>query len=312
VYDVNNPAKLKEWVTTHDYVEVFWFPLNTKDQLWIKTFKYANDKIPDDKPTIHQRFGLLAVPASHFFAFIENKIPRWVPKVSDAFLLGLDNQDAVQHLSYAMHFQDYLDDYAAMLDTEICIEISDDYSNVVEAFTSIINITREWEKKGKYPLNVCLECRFIANSDALLSPAYGPKGSHHCYIEIISYDGTPGFDEYMRECLVPWFTQKKWNAIPHLGKYWQRLNDPEIGFDIEDYVRKQMGERFTRFVQARDEIDPHGLFLNKFLDSFFHPRKTKGIENGENEHIATLLAGVNEKFARAKSPQTEDVQQSHA
>jgi L-gulonolactone oxidase len=324
LYDRKNPAKLKNWIENYDYTEVFWFPLNTKNKLWVKTFKYS-DKEPTDTPTLHQKFGLLAVPASHLFAFLENKIPNWVPEVSDAFLFGLDNQkDAIQHLSYAMHFQDYLEEYAPMLDTEVCIRINEDYSNVVEAFLGIIDKTENWRKQGRYPLNVCLECRFIANSSALLSPAYGPQGTHHCYIEIISYDRTDGFEEYMRECFIPWFTEQKWNAIPHLGKYWQRLNDPSKGFVIQDYIRTTMGERFNRFANERRKIDPEGMFLNEFLNHFFYPEDTKksnkkGKQNNNNTtvteshpHVTHIVKGLQEKFTRVKSNAGQPQPRSHS
>jgi len=70
-----------------------------------------------------------------------------------------------------------------------------------------------------------------------------------------------------------WFLgckKKKWNARPHLGKYWQHLKTDT--FNIYDYIATVFP--FEKFDQIRRKIDPIDLFLNKSIAKLMDADKT--------------------------------------
>mmetsp|Transcript_5047 Transcript_5047/g.7104 ORF Transcript_5047/g.7104 Transcript_5047/m.7104 type:complete len:557 (+) Transcript_5047:45-1715(+) len=310
VLDRKNPKLLQDLVESHDYVEIFWFPLNTEKKLWVKTFK-IDDSHPakDGKcPRVQEIEGWLGSRLDYWYSFIERKVdPSKTPKISDEILAFLDTEETYQNLSYAMHFQPGLEQFPPILDVEMSIRVRPDFSNIVDAFLGIIEKAEAEAAKGHYPLNVNAELRFIANSQVLLSPSYGPEGSHHCWIEILSFDRTPGWEDFARDVLIPWMQDpERYDlVVPHMAKLWQILNDPKKNFYIEDYIRQIHGDRFNRFVKVRDEVDPHRMFLSPYLEDFFYPHDKPALLSPQDKlkELEKEEKKLQERLTRLKAAQ---------
>jgi len=310
VFDRADPSKIKELVLNNDYVEIFWFPLNKQGELWVKLFNYAPGKEPHNTPceAVGNLMGWAQAQYAKWVALVEGKIhPSAVTKFSTEFQALLDSQDTYQDLSWAMHFQPELEVFPPTDDTEVAFKIDSNFSNVVEAFLGIIELTERYAANGKYPLNLVLECRFLKNTQQLLSPGYEPEGSdvHHCYLEIESYANTQHYNEFARDCFIPWFTKHpSWKALPHWPKNWQVLNDPGQSFSIDRYLRATYGENLVKFAQIRDKIDPHRIFLNNTLEDLLYPDEVEELTAFHSE----LSSDIKEIEQRLKAIQTEKVQ----
>src|SRR5262245_64076025 len=77
----------------------------------------------------------------------------------------------------------------------------------------------EWAARGRYPLNVAVNARFIGSSDALLSPAFGPGVT--CYIEALSMEPTEGWTEFSAELAARWLAIP--GALPHWAKEFEHV-----------------------------------------------------------------------------------------
>jgi hypothetical protein len=118
--------------------------------------------------------------------------------------------------------------------------------------------------QGEYPLNLLLEMRVIRNSRVLLSPAFGPDDQHHCYFELVSFDGTPGCDEFFDEVAQAWMAMPGLDARPHWGKYFYDIPG------IVPHIRRVWGENLRTFSTIRDKLDPGRMFLNPALEKIFY------------------------------------------
>src|SRR5262245_11330891 len=116
----------------------------------------------------------------------------------------------------------------------------------------------EWAARGRYPLNVAVNARFIGSSDALLSPAFGPGVT--CYIEALSMEPTEGWTEFSAELAARWLAIP--GALPHWAKEFEHVPG------IVGIARAQLGDRLERFLGALESAgtDPEGMFVNPLID----------------------------------------------
>lgn len=96
-----------------------------------------------------------------------------------------------------------------------------------------------------------IECRFVAQDDMMLSPAYQRESA---YIAVHMFKGMPYKDYFAKvEAIF-----RKYEGRPHWGKLHTRTAD-EL---------HALYPCWDRFMTIREQLDPDGIFLNDYLRAF--------------------------------------------
>jgi FAD/FMN-containing dehydrogenase len=134
---------------------------------------------------------------------------------------------------------------------QVNCEIAVPMNRYKEAITKLRNYYRTSGKEVHYPFIL----RATGQSRAALGPSYnGPV----CYIGFLVYLAENDYSaneerlEFLKEIegLLSDF-----DSIPHYGKFYTRSR----------YNLKERLPKFKEFLQVRERLDPHGLFLNEHL-----------------------------------------------
>jgi hypothetical protein len=256
-------ANIKEIVTSHDYVDLFWWPFN--DFLWLKIYDRTDEPVTQ-RPSrqiwdaIIDFFQTSAGRTAYNYL---SSHPEQTPAFSKLLFRTLPNRDVVEPIDRAIHYQDFIN-LLKVANTEFAFTIDPEFNNVQRAWQIVLDKTNEYAAQGKYPFNLTLNARFIKNSQTLLSPATGNE--HTCFIEILSFYNTPGWQEFSADVSLEWM--KLPNAKPHWPKEFQQIPG------IIPFIRQAYGENFNTFLRLRDElgVDPNRMFVNPYLERvFFSP-----------------------------------------
>jgi hypothetical protein len=259
---MRDPARLRELVTGNYFCDVFWFPLSSA--LWVKTAKKT------DKPAVpYGRFNEAmdafhaTVGAGSFRALC--KVPKMIKVANEAALKWVVRpQTVVREASRAIHYKDGLEAYHCQL-TSFAVKVDDGFEHATRAWCMAMDRALELEKRERYPLTLMLQARFVGHSRALLSPAYGEPGEHHCYLEMLSVRDTEGHEDYFDEVAAQWMAADEMVARPHWGKYFHKIPG------IVPYVHRRMGEQIRRFNQVRASFDAGGTFMTPQLKALLYP-----------------------------------------
>ena len=126
------------------------------------------------------------------------------------------------------------------------MEIAVPYEQAQMAISAIRN---HFTRTRKYPL-IPIHIRCSARSDLWLSPAYKRDV---CYLEFWQYPRSDNLFREMHEVLKPFKYRFHWGKETRAS---------------QDYIKRQY-ERWDDFVRLREEWDPQGMFLNRYLESLF-------------------------------------------
>lgn len=261
---INNIQKL---VTSHDYVEVFWFPFNK--QCWIKTW----DKTPKPATESEIKWGWdelkTYLEISTFGKFLMDRLqntPSLTPLIMQFFsFLMPENKPAdnvIAESSFVFHYQT---SYLQVWDMSYCINIpNNDFTNVQKAWNQVVNRVNALKDQGLYPQNMVLHTRYIQNSSAYLSPTVG--NDHTCCIEILTFngDGRPvaQYEDYFKQIEQDWIAL---GGKPHWGKAIYSI----------DNLKSMYGANMAKFLQIRQSLDPNQVFMNDFLYQVFQMQPSK-------------------------------------
>lgn len=127
-----------------------------------------------------------------------------------------------------------------------------EYNIPAENFKECLAEVKACIEKENFKVHFPLELRFAKQDDIWLSPAYGRDSA---YIAVHMYRGMP-YQEYF-SAMENIF--KKYNGRPHWGKR---------HFQTPEYL-SQTYPKWEDFHRVRKELDPKGIFLNKYLRSVF-------------------------------------------
>jgi hypothetical protein len=248
---------LRDIVTSHDYVDLFWWPFN--DRIWVKTYDRTTDPVTlqpgqEAQESLADFIGVLLGVAFYEW-LVEN--PEATPAISQLLFTLLPNRDVVEPISNAIHYQDFIE-LLKVANTEFAIPVDPDFANVRRAWETVVEMTDALAGRGRYPFNLTLNARFTRDSHALLSPAFGNE--HTCFIEVLSYHKTPGWGRFSAAVAHEWM--KLPGARPHWPKEFQQIPG------IIPYLRRVLGANRHRFLAIREElgVDPHGMFVNPYLN----------------------------------------------
>ncbi|XP_062601808.1 L-gulonolactone oxidase-like [Saccostrea cucullata] len=274
-----NAEKIKSLAEENWSTQIFWFPYNSvslldyepkNDDLWIRLINKAPSNVDckdfgfylwqSSKDKISQK-SLAAV--SPLLAENTELTPylSWAAFKSLKYVLYPSGQ-VYQELPHAIHYRTHIAD-APVHDMEFIFDHKGDYNKVLEIIQVVVEKTDHYEEKEEYPLNLCLEMRFMAYSDMYLgcgnvgNPANGGSGHVFC-IEIISVTGTKGWEKFSIDVGREWMAL---GGVPHLAKQWDYLPG------IHRHIQEKMCLELKTFKEQLEtsKADPRGMFLNKGL-----------------------------------------------
>ncbi|KAK3813672.1 MAG: hypothetical protein JOS17DRAFT_761261 [Linnemannia elongata] len=176
------------------------------------------------------------------------------PMVDNPFFSTFQTGTRIMETPDALHFP-MGDGVTTVVDVGCAIKADSEFKNICEAVTELIK--KNWEFTTSKPerMGTAIEFRFIKASDKILSPAYDKDpGTIFCMINIMAASGTPGFEEYSAGIVSSWI--HKYNVKPHWPKMWEKVDG------IVPYLRREYGDRITRFNRVRKLQDPDDMFVN--------------------------------------------------
>lgn len=249
--------RVRALVDEHDAVDLYWFPFT--DKIWVRTADRT-----DASPTRRGHGGgflalnfLQMLLCSGWLRGVVRRLPRLTPHTWRNFLRVMTFRDRVLTQAEAQHCRRWLELFRCRC-VEVAFKLDPQADRLREAWAAMQELVDEWAARGKYPLNVAVNARFIGSSDALLSPAFGEGVT--CYIEALSAEPTEGWTEFSAELAARWLAIP--GALPHWAKEFEHVPG------IVEIARERLGERLTRFLAALESAgtDPDGMFVNPLID----------------------------------------------
>ncbi|MCR9164916.1 MAG: FAD-binding protein [Nannocystaceae bacterium] len=274
-----DPTVLRDQITSSEnpYVELFWFPFNTKGSLegevWFKHYRPTDEPCDGRIPTrVWDRIQSELGQIPYYEVTLNPKsTPSLMPLLWD---LVPTRDEYIAPITDVFHYQHYT---FPVTDISFAIPISvgeggvADFSEANEAWWSFVDAIGKAAERDEYPINVCLHARFIRNSQALLSPSHAPAGSptHYCYIEGLTFQprhletlspGVRQFHDFFAQMGPRWM---ELGGVPHWGKDFSAIPS------VFEHIRGIYGERLRRWLAWRDGLDPDRVFWNAFMDQIF-------------------------------------------
>lgn len=244
-------ARLPELMAIHDSVELFWMPYT--DRIWLRTLDRTEAAAPKSRRLSAAGHFLQMALCIRPLQFFTRRWPGLAVPIMRTGLRTMVFRSRVLTQPQAQHHRFWIEIVRCR-----CVEVGfkvGDFTGVRHAWREARRLTQVHRERGKYPLNLALNLRFIGPSDALMAPAFGSGIT--CYIEALSTDGTPGWLEFARQLAAAWLAQP--GALPHWAK--------EIEGIIEVETLPALIERRPRFLAAlrATGIDPEGAFQNPLV-----------------------------------------------
>jgi predicted NAD/FAD-binding protein len=246
-------ADVKAIVQAHDYTDLYWFPFSRG--VWLKTY-HRTDRPPTVGPRrarAERLFHRSSMQMGRRMCDWLTRHPRYTPATCKLLAQFIPPRDVVEPVLGGIHFQTAIELMHAR-NMEIGFELDDDFDNVRRAWHIAVELAARYARGNKWPLNLALNARFLGTSRALLSPCHGRK--HTCFMEIMSYKGTPGWDEFVAELGSAWLELP--GAAPHWPKEFEQIPG------VFAKIRARYGDNLRRFAEIRRSlaIDPDDLFVN--------------------------------------------------
>mgnify|MGYP000087701544 FL=1 len=252
---------MKEIVLGNESVDLFWWPFC--EQMWVKRWNKTEASI-----TAKPRKSWWEYASSWVTAHIGNAvwrlsghIPPLTPFLSRlCFAFTPSRSKKVVDIVEAIHYRRCIEVNKCGC-VEIAFKIDPDFANVKQAILWVKEKAEAYAQEGKFPFNVTMNLRFVANSTCWLSPAYGE--GHTCYIEILSHTRQDRWEAFSAEVAQEWLKLK--GAKPHWAKEFQHIPG------VIDHIKEGYGNNIARFNAIKKDLgmDPEGMFMNPFLQEVF-------------------------------------------
>jgi hypothetical protein len=270
-------TRLHELVPAHEYFDIFWFPGSR--QAWLRTWDRVDAPASRRMPTapwslVHERthWGRWLDWTLHVYynlcASLMRKLPRLTPGLMQISTLVLRHWDRVVHIHEATHYRACIEVVKKIGCVEFGFPIDPEFDRVRAAWRVTEETIARWAARGRYPINLTVNVRFMGGSDCLLSPAHG--NAHTCFFEVLGDATSPDWSQVVTELALAWQ-----DVVPDARPHWPKQHEKIPG--IFDSVRASLGDRLERFkaVHARLDVDPDGMFRNAYLDRMLFAASTK-------------------------------------
>jgi hypothetical protein len=268
---VREPARLKEFALGHEAIEVFWMPFAAS--LWAKTWDRTVQPARR-RPHYTRPWQWVQMQFFRGCGALLKRMPRLTPALARLFawLVVPWDREVVLEAPDALHYNSSIE----LVPTDVAsfaVRAGTDFANVVAAWQVMVKAIEERARRGVYPVNICLELRVVRNSRALLSPSWGAEDEYHCYFEIVSFAGTPGYEEAIATIGQAWMAMPGLGARPHWAKGCHRVPG------LTPYMHRVWGAQIACFARLRERLDPEGMFLNTYLAEVFGGASAVIVEN---------------------------------
>ncbi len=245
---------LERIVTSHDYCDLYWFPFSP--HVWLKTYHRTHrpSTVGPRRARGERLFQQASMRAGQQVGLWLTRNSRYTPVTCRLLSRLIPSRDVVEPVLGGIHFQTGIERMHAR-NMEIGFELDDEFTNVRKAWRFATRLVDRYARNGKWPLNLALNARFLGRSRALLSPCHGRP--HTCFIEVMTYRDTPGWDEFASELGAGWLEMP--GAAPHWPKEFEQIPG------VFDKIAARYGPNLRRFVELREqlEIDPDDRFVNR-------------------------------------------------
>ncbi len=245
---------IRRIVTQSDYCDLYWFPFT--QHIWLKTYNRTTAQPTVTPARIRaERLGQyvgMQLGQRAYQQLVQN--PRYTPAACRVLSKMMPSRNVIEPVLGGIHFQTSIE-FMRVRNMEVGFAIDEDFHNVQRAWQVAIELIERYARQNKWPLNVTLNARFIGQSRALLSPCHGMK--QICFMEIMSFQGTPDWDEFVAELGGAWLELP--GAAPHWPKEFEQIPG------VFEKIRARYGSNLTRFAAIRRElgVDPDDLFVNE-------------------------------------------------
>ncbi|BAZ11757.1 FAD linked oxidase domain-containing protein [Calothrix sp. NIES-4071] len=252
---------IKELIISHENCDLFWWPFC--DQIWIKSWDKIDAEITA-KPRKNLWYDFEAAITSRLFREtlkLLKRFPQLTPEMCKLFFKMTPSvRDDIVDLVEAIHYRRSIE-VTKVGCLEIAFKVDPDFENVKKAINIVLEKNREYAAKGKYPLNLTMNVRFINGSQCLLSPAFGE--GHTCFIEILSRADQKEWEQFSSEVALQWLKLPK--ALPHWAKEFEHIPG------ITTHIRREMGDNINIFndIKQRLKLDIDNIFMNDLLMKIF-------------------------------------------
>ena len=231
-------AHLEQYKAENSHFEFFWFPY-TK---WAQA-KFTNETTAEPtSANLWTEFNRVVLENGVFWGLSE--MSRLAPPLSAAACKvsawGIAPTTAVDysHRLYAtpraVRFQEM------------------EYNIPAQHFAEALTEIEATINRGRFAVNFPVECRFVKGDAIWLSPAYQRDSA---YIAVHMYRGMP-YQSYF-QAIEQVF--QRYEGRPHWGK-------------MHTLTAATLAARYPRwndFLRVRAQLDPHGVFLNDYLQRLF-------------------------------------------
>lgn len=249
--------RVMDLVRAHDAVELYWFAFN--QDVWLRTVDrtdarrtFAGHGFWFKALNFFQNFWL-RVTAN----LLQRTVRRLTPSMQRLSFRLLTFQERILELAEAQHYRRWIEMVRCGC-VEVGFKADADGANVRQAWEAVETLVAEYAKRGLYPMNLTLNMRFVGESRALLSPAWGPGIT--CFIEALSVDRPEGWDAFVADICTEWL--KIPGALPHWAKEFEQVPG------VVSTLRNHLGDRRERFLAglAHTGVDTRGAFVNPMLE----------------------------------------------
>jgi hypothetical protein len=246
-------SELKPIVTSHDACDLYWFPFSAG--VWLKTYHRTSQPV-----TVGPRRAQAERLYQHSSMRVGQRVCDWItrnpgytPAMCRTLAQLIPSRNVVEPVLGGIHFQTAIEQMFAR-NLEIGFEIDEDFHNVRRAWLIAVEMVERYARTRSWPLNLALNARFLGTSRALISPCHGR--AHTCFMEIMSFRGTPGWDAFSAELGAAWLELP--GAAPHWPKEFEQIPG------VWDAIRARYSPNLSQFAAHRRaiEIDPEDLFVN--------------------------------------------------
>ncbi len=270
-------ADLPQLVGGHAYFDVFWFP--GCKQAWVRTWDRTSAARSRRRPrppwsmvqnrTHWGRWSNWVVNGyANSIASLMRRWPRLTPHLMRISTLTVRPWDRVVHIHAATHYRACIEVVKRLGCIEFAFAVDPEFDRVRAAWGEVEACMARWAARGRWPINLTVNLRFVGGSDCLLSPAHGNE--HTCFIEVLGDGASPDWPRVVEELALAWQ-----RILPDARPHWPKQHAGVPG--IADSVRERLGDRLDRFlvVHAQLDVDPDGILRNAYLDRMLfaaHPR----------------------------------------
>ncbi|KAF0411265.1 FAD-binding domain-containing protein [Gigaspora margarita] len=287
-----NPKNIQNLLESSDAIGINYFPFNgfnqsdpnsldpNRDQIWIKYWVRTDEPVSFTQQQLEQSRKSQRQGAIQQYELRRSLIQNSeaTPNISAKLwndLTSKGNTSFVYQAPDAIHYV-VSEEGVKFNVMEVAFKVSPDFSNVITEYFFIMELLYDFARKGKFPINMPVEFRFIKSSEALLSITFNKDPEElYCFVNVMTVPGTPNWEEFTQ--LIAQRLFDKYKAKPHWAKDWEFIPN------VRSYLSEVLSDQIKQFEKVRAKYDPDKMFFdNNSLQDIFS--KSLDSQNGKDQN----------------------------